>query len=52
VYWDVATGRTRTVATLAPAGELAGLRATADGQAIVYGLYRSGSDLMMIEHFR
>jgi len=51
LYWDVATGKDRTVATL-EGDYLQGLSAFPDGQSIVYSRGTASSDLMMIENFR
>ena len=50
LYWDAATGRSREIGMIG-AGGLQGLSVLPDDSAIVYGLYRSPGDLMMIDHF-
>jgi Tol biopolymer transport system component len=51
LYWDAATGRSREIGTIGP-GRLQGLSVLSDDSSIVYALYRSPGDLMMVDHFQ
>jgi hypothetical protein len=50
-YWEAATGKDQTVASLDAEG-IWGLDVSPDGRSVLYARSQWNSDLMMIDNFR